>query len=212
MTKLTKRTVESLRPGTRPFYAWDSLLKGFGVKVLPSGQRRYIVKYRVGGGRSGRQRWYMVGTHGAMTCDEARDIACDVLSAASKGNDPQSERFKFRESPTMGQLWLKFEEEHLPRRKESTVRNYQQVWRDYIEPSLGEQKVLSVTRQDIERLHNGMASIPYQANRAQALLSKMFNLAERWDFRATGTNPCRHVEKYKERARTRYLSGEELVD
>ena len=52
---------------------------------------------------------------------------------------------------------------------------------------------------------------PYQANRVLALLSKVFNLAERWGLRPDGSNPCRHVERYPEKRRERYLSAEELA-
>ena len=44
-----------------------------------------------------------------------------------------------------------------------------------------------------------------------ALLSNMFNLAEIWGYRPDGANPCRHIEKYKEQARQRYLSADELA-
>ena len=42
------------------------------------------------------------------------------------------------------------------------------------------------------------------------LLSKAFNLAEVWGWRPVGRNPCRHVERYKEESRDRYLSESEL--
>jgi integrase len=38
----------------------------------------------------------------------------------------------------------------------------------------------------------------------------MLNLAEAWGYRPDGSNPCRHIEKYKEQARQRYLSNDEL--
>jgi integrase len=38
----------------------------------------------------------------------------------------------------------------------------------------------------------------------------MFNLAERWGLRPDGSNPCRHVDRYPERRRERYLAGSEL--
>jgi integrase len=44
-----------------------------------------------------------------------------------------------------------------------------------------------------------------------AVLSKMFNLAERWGLRVGGSNPCRRVEKYVERKRERMLSPAELA-
>jgi integrase len=39
----------------------------------------------------------------------------------------------------------------------------------------------------------------------------MFNLAERWGLRVDGTNPCRHVERFPERPRERFLSDDELA-
>jgi len=38
----------------------------------------------------------------------------------------------------------------------------------------------------------------------------MFNLAERWKMRPPGSNPCRGLEKFKERKVERFLSAEEL--
>jgi hypothetical protein len=46
----------------------------------------------------------------------------------------------------------------------------------------------------------------HQANRVLALLSKMFNLAEAWGMRREHTNPCLHVQRFKESARQRYLA------
>ena len=42
-------------------------------------------------------------------------------------------------------------------------------------------------------------------------MSKMFNLAEMWGLRPDGSSPCRHVKKYKEEKRERYLSADELA-
>ncbi len=39
----------------------------------------------------------------------------------------------------------------------------------------------------------------------------MFNLAEVWGWRQDRSNPVRHIEKYKEERRERFLSGEEFV-
>jgi integrase len=56
-----------------------------------------------------------------------------------------------------------------------------------------------------------MRERPTAANRVLALLSKMMNLAERWGLRPDGSNPCRHVERYRETKRERYLSEAELA-
>ena len=78
-------------------------------------------------------------------------------------------------------------------------------------PKLGRRRVDSVTRADVSKFHHSLRSTPYKANRALALLSKVMNLAEEWGLRLDGSNPCRHVERYRERSRERFLSADEMV-
>ena len=49
------------------------------------------------------------------------------------------------------------------------------------------------------------------ANRVHALLSKMFQLAEDWNFRPPGSNPCRGAKRFVEHKVERYLSVEEFA-
>jgi hypothetical protein len=75
--KITKRSVDALMcpPGKDREVMWDSDLAGFGVVVMPSGTKTYIVQYRIG-----RQtRRMKMGKHGALTPDEARQRAKEVL-------------------------------------------------------------------------------------------------------------------------------------
>src|SRR5262249_28376638 len=60
-------------------------------------------------------------------------------------------------------------------------------------------------------LHHRMRDVPYQANRTLGVLSKLFNLTEVWGLRSDGSNPCRHVRKYTEVKRQRFLSHEEFA-
>lgn len=211
MPRLTKRLVEAIGVSRAPVYAWDDQLAGFGIKVLPGGRRKYICKYRIGGGRAGRDRWYLIGTHGQITCDQAREMAVQILSAVARGQDLQSDRLAAREAPTVSDLWRRYSTEHLPRKSAASGVNDYQKARDHILPRLGQLKVADVTRADVQDLHRELADRPYQANRVLALLSKMLNLAEIWGYRPDGTNPCRHIEKYKEQPRQRYLSNDELA-
>ena len=79
-----------------------------------------------------------------------------------------------------------------------------------IRPALGMFKVTDVLRKDIANLHYRHRDTPIQANRMLSVLSKMFNLAELWGLRPDGTNPCRHVPKYKENKLERYLTDAEI--
>ena len=65
--------------------------------------------------------------------------------------------------------------------------------------------VPDIQRSDIAALHHDLRDTPYQANRTLGVLSKMFNLAELWDLRPDGSNPCRHVKRFREEKRERFL-------
>jgi integrase len=104
-----------------------------------------------------------------------------------------------------------FMAEHVrPKLKPNTADGYQRVARLYVLPSLGRYPIGEVKRTDIARLHHEMRSKPCQANSTLAMLSKFFGWAEKHGLRPDGSNPCRHVEKYPEGRRERFLSQAEF--
>jgi|SRR4051812_18764641 len=56
-----------------------------------------------------------------------------------------------------------------------------------------------------------MKASPIGANRVLSLLSKMFALAEIWGMRPQNSNPCRGIDRYRERSRERLVTTEELA-
>jgi hypothetical protein len=50
-SKITKRLVDSLKPAASDFYAFDTELLGFGVRVRKTGTISYLVQYKAGKGR-----------------------------------------------------------------------------------------------------------------------------------------------------------------
>jgi len=71
-------------------------------------------------------------------------------------------------------------------------------------------KVAAVALAEVDVWHRRMsARAPTHANRALALLSRMFTLAIRWGLRTD--NPCRGIERNQEHKRQRYLTGVELT-
>ena len=75
--KITKRTVEALKVATKDYIAFDTALPGFGVRVMPSGKRFFLVQYR----RHGRTRRVMIGQFGIVTAELARREATLSLAA-----------------------------------------------------------------------------------------------------------------------------------
>ena len=54
MNKLTKRTIDAIKPGAGETFLWDDELRGFGLRVKPSGVKTYVVQYRTDTGRTRR--------------------------------------------------------------------------------------------------------------------------------------------------------------
>jgi len=98
-----------------------------------------------------------------------------------------------------------------PKKKHRSVVEDERIIETILLPELGTRKVFAIGRSDIERIHRKMEKTPIYANRVLALLSKMFNLAEAWEERPPFSNPCRHIDRYPESERRRYLTGEELA-
>jgi len=77
--KLTKRTIEALPASKHARIVFDEELPGFGVRTAPLGRKTFVVQYRVGGGRGGRQRRVSVETFGTITPEDARTEAKKIL-------------------------------------------------------------------------------------------------------------------------------------
>ena len=206
-SKLTKTLIDRLEPRDKQFIEWDSDLSGFGVRVMPSGVKSYVIQYR----SKGRSHRINVARHGTLTLDQARKKARGLLGNVAEGANPAEELHTHRRSPTVAQACERFMAEHVEQRcKSSTKSEYRRSIDLFINPAIGTFKLVDVTRADIAKLHHGMRDKPYQANRTLGVLSVLFNLAEVWGIRPDGSNPCRHVKKYREEKRERYLSTDEL--
>ena len=208
MTKITKRSVDAAVPGDKEFFIWDDELKGFGLRVYPSGRKMYLAQFRAGG----RLRRINIGLHGALTPELARTEAMKHLSQVRLGGDPANDRDRRKASATMKEFGMRFLAEHVALHcKPSTYGEYKRSVELFINPKLGSHRIIDITRADVVGLHQSMKNIPYQANRPLGVLSIMFTVAHTWGVRTDGVNPCWKVKRYKEVKRERYLTADELA-
>lgn len=205
--KLTKTIIDETRPQDKELLIFDSLVSGFGLRVSPGGRKSFILQYRF----RRRTRRLTLGAYGTMTLDQARSRAVKSLALVQDGTDPAYEKQADKTAPDMNDLCDRFWEEHVQvRLKPRTAAGYKRVLDKFIRPALGEVLVRDIKRADIADLHHRMRRTPYDANRMLEVISKMFNLAEMWGWRDEHSNPRRHIAKYPERKRERYLTREEL--
>jgi integrase len=213
--KLTTQVAERLcfcdhaPPGAQHVIIWDKQLTGFGLRIMASGVKAWLVQYRTA---DNRQRRLTIARWGKVTAQEARDRAVQIFGRVLDGGDPLAERVARREAPTVNQLVDRYLAEHVRKKnRPSTQAAVEDLVERFVRPGLGGHKVAAVTKDDLSRLHGAMSGTPRQANFMLAVCSKLFNLAERWEWRTAGAgNPCRGIERYAESERDRFLDAEEL--
>lgn len=211
--KITKRAVDALKGETARYVAWDTNLPGFGVRVTPSGAKTYVLKYRVGGGRAGRVRWGVIGQHGPLAPDQAREIARRWVAEVAAGRDPAGEKQDRRAMPSVADLMRSYLDSHVRLRNKPSTAAYV---RDLVEriicaDPIARLKVSDVVAADVARLQARLSDTPTTANRVRSALSTAFVLAETWGFRPRNSNPCTEVQKYPEKAKERFLYPAEFA-
>lgn len=167
-SSLTKRTVDAAHPTRKRYHIWDRDLRGFGLRIEPSGIKTFIAKYRVGGGgRNAPQRIQTIGRYGTLTPEEARRKAKVVLGSVAAGADPQGDLSARRREMNMAAL-IDFYETHgcmvqrgkrigepmKPLTKAYTLARL----RHHVIPLLGNRRAKDVTSGDIERFAADVAA------------------------------------------------------
>jgi integrase len=206
--KLTKTAVDAAQPTAEPYELRDTMIPGFLLKVTPAGRKVFMLAYVA---NNGQRRKPAIGQFGEITVEQAREIAQDWLASVRKGKDPSLERRDARRAPTVKELFDRFITDYSEHQnKPSTVKANRSIGKLYIIPHLGNLKAPDVRRPDIANLMTKISHSPGAANRAFSVVRKMFNMAEVWGIRPDGTNPCRHIPKFPEHAKTRLITDAEM--
>lgn len=200
--KLTNDAIRKAQPGD---VLRDDTVRGLHMRVFAGGKAYYLY-YRT---MDGKERRPKLGAHPGLTLADARTAAKALLGEVAAGKDPSGYRKALRDAPTVKDLCKQYMTDRGERRASSKER--QRMIDKYIVPKIGALRVHEVDYQAIAALHSGMADAPYQANRVVSLLSTMFNYAQTLQWRPPASNPCKGVERYPERKRRRYMTGEEAV-
>ncbi|MBS1952557.1 MAG: site-specific integrase [Cyanobacteria bacterium SZAS-4] len=190
---------------------WDRILPGFGVRVYPTGQKAFIIKYRI----HGRQRTMTLGSTRLLTVDDARNRAKRAFVQLLDRQDPlamrQQHELMFDE---LAAIYLR--NYAIPHKK--TGFEDERRIQIYLLPAWKNRSVSSITRLDVLDLHQKIADLkdgkrggPYSANRVRELIQKMFSLAKSWEMVPdTFRNPAVGIKDYKEIQRDRYLNSDEV--
>lgn len=91
--RISSALINQLKPGRKPFEVCDTEIKGFIVRVQPSGTRAFYCSYR---DRSGRRNRISLGRHPVVPVGQAREHAKRLLAQVVLGETPDQARRKQR--------------------------------------------------------------------------------------------------------------------
>ena len=166
-----------------------------GRRVL--GQRSLGVRHsrlsdRVQGLRGAGPRERQVAARDVAP-DRARKDAAKIIARLKAGLPPVEQE----PEPTVADLAERYEREYVAMHcKLNTIKHYGLMLKKHIVPGLGWLRVSEVKKKHILKFQFGLSDMPTVANRTVDILVKMFNMAEFWEMRPPGRNPCRSVRRY----------------
>lgn len=211
--KLTKRNIDDIQPTGRRFIVYDTELKGFGLKVTPSGLKTWCVEYRGGArGRSVNKRRMVLGAATTVTPDEARNAARKILARVALGEDPAAATTRAREIPSFQEFAERYLlEEAEAKLKPKTVVNYRIWLRKHASPAIGSMKLDKVSLADVAALHRRIGlNKPMTANRVVECIGSVYRYAGNCGLTKRGHNPAAYIEAFREQRREVFLSSEQL--
>ncbi|TPE64849.1 site-specific integrase [Sandaracinobacter neustonicus] len=233
MAKLSKRGVDALEPLPEgQSFLWDSELRGFGVRVLPSGLKTFVLQYR---NQKGETRRIRLGRYGVLTTEMARDMARVKLGMLASGEDPDEIARQAKNAMSVGELcdWYILEARAgriLGRRgrplKTSSLDMDESRIRVHIKPLLGKRIAAKLTIGDVEAMQSSIlqgktatarrpgrggktTGGPGAAARSLATLQAVLGHAKHKGMLAD--HPTRGAKKLATKRRTRRLSTPEII-
>ncbi len=201
-TTLTDARIKAFRLRKSACDIRDGKLKGFGVRVMPSGGKRWFIHCQ----HDGKRIWKIVGNADLMGVNEARSRAAAML-AAIRNEEP------LPASP---------DETVFEAVAEATFRRHERIWkprtlkvnRGYLRkqllPRFSSCQIAEITRRDVVNWFASLRATPVAADRSMPVLSVIMREAERMGFREEGSNPCLGIRRYRRQGRERFLTDAEI--
>ena len=199
---LTAARVKALTPRKTSYDIRDAALRGFGIRVLPSGGKRFFVHCQ----HRGERVWKIVGNVCRVSVDEARASAAGMLAAIRRGeNAPRSPDETLFE--TVAETAF---ERHARLWKPGTLSVNGSYLRNQILPHFAGRQIADIDRREVQRWFASLRPTPVAADRSMPVLSVIMTEAEIMGMRPKDSNPCRGIRRYRRKGRERFLSDGDI--
>ena len=200
---LTDARVRALKRRKTTYDIRDGKLRGFGIRVLPSGAKRYFIHSQ----HRGRRVWKIVGEAGSIGADEARARAKSLLAAIREGSDEEAAAPPDIAFETIAdEVFRRYARNWKP----STLKINRSYYHKQILPWFRGRPIGDITAHDVRLWFASLHNTPVAADRSVPVLSVIMRQAEVYGYRPEGTNPCAGIKRYRREGRERFLSAAEI--
>ena len=211
--KLTARTVKLFQPQLKVYEVVDTELKGFLLRVQPSGAKTYYYSYRNPVRKKVR---YRIGNSQSLTAIQAREIARQLMLKVALGTDIQANKTnaitksKITDTKTLRYFLDHYYESWVLATHKSgnkTVKAIRRDFKQFIDLSLEDITLLKIEKWKVAALNKGLkeSTINRKLSRIRSILSK----AQEW--KMIETHPLKDLKRIKEDTNpiVRFLSEHE---
>lgn len=206
--KLTQRIIDrrECAPTQKQLTLRDQEVKGFGVKIYPSGKKTYFVRVQA----KNKTTDIKLGEAGILDLPSARDLALEHLRKQVKMNlEAQNKIDSITLDDFFENHYLDYAKQH--QRSWETTETY---YRNHLKNKLGSLRMSDITFEQVLSLQTEKNQAGYAdgtCNRIIILLQTLFNRAIRWKIEGVIENPTKNIQLYKiNNKKERYLSDAEM--
>ena len=202
-SRLTQRRVDALKPHRRACDIRDAEIKGFGVRILPSGRKRYFLHSQIDGNRV----WHAIGDADDITLECVRTQARALLVSRRNGGEPASDASEpVAFEMVAEEVFQRYRRQWKPSTQKVNLANY----RNQILPWFRGRPIADITRRDIQQWFASLHATPVAADRSAPVLSVILKQAEVYGYRPEDSNPCTGIKRYRRLGRERFLTAGEI--
>ncbi len=214
--KLNVSTIKQLPKSDKPYEVVDTEVKGFLLRIQPTGRKTFYFSYRNNAGKRKRIKIGVLGS--SVTPAQARDMAISFAGKVSEGVDVQEKRQSSRltaKELAKNSLEIFLEEHYLPwalanlKSGQQTVDSVKRAFPDYLALPMVNINLAKIEKWRTQKLNDGLKSTTI--NRIVNALRGVLTKAVEWE-----TIPEHPLQKLKalkidEIKKARYLSDDEEI-
>ena len=199
---LTEARVKALKPRRNARDIRDAKLRGFGVRVLPSGRKCFFVQCQ----HLGERIWKIVGDAKTVSVGEARALAAQMLAAIRRGEGGLHRPDETLFEAVAGTVFERYARVW----KAGTLHVNRSYLRKRIMPHFAGRQIANIDRQEVRNWFASLHATPVAADRSLPVLSVIMQEAEKMGLRPEDSNPCRGIRRNRRKGRERFLSDAEI--